>query len=414
MKVIYSFEYLKALCVFIFFLCIYIFFLNDHMTHAHDAPDYFRRIMNEPSFHGNHLIYEPVARLWYDMMRPIISSSVSDFRLIAMMNSVFGAGCMGILYLIARKRAIMPFIYAILTVLCCGFSFYFLTYSTTVEIYIPAFFFVFLAFYYATDMNLNLHSVFITGMFHGIAMIFHQMTVLFGIIFLLRFFKYKSFILDYFLIGSFIVITAYCYASWTLGIHEFAPFFKFFQGYIQTEHIVSNNNPNPLLGIYGLGVALLGGRYLMSINPFKEILQTDFSDHLVDRLIYLHHATGWLSGTIQIIAYVIFILCLIFVLKYSFRFYKKYNLDSMAWNFIIVLCVNTIFFLFWYPHNPEFWGIQMVCLIMLVMKTQPPLRLTMIMTAMLIVINVMGSAVPLLDPQNDLYGPVQSLFQVGN
>lgn len=392
--------------IYLFFLFVYFFFLNDHMTHAHDAPDYFRRILSSPEYHGNHLIYEIVARVWYDITRPFTPESLSDFRLLSFFNSIFGALSIGIFYLLCKKAGYNKF-NSIAACLAIGFSFYFLTYSTTIEIYIPALFFAFLAYYKSFAAKPNIKTAIYVGIIHGIAMIFHQMTVLFGIVIMLRFIKYKI-SLYYLLAGTIIVTASYYLAAYDMGINKLDEFIIFFKGYMANEKILESNTQLPFyFGIYGLFTALLGGRYLLSLEPIKEILETNFSGHMFDRIVYLHHQTSDVSGVIQITAYILFTMGFISILH---NWWKKSNSSEIIKSLWVLFFTYTMFFCFWYPHNTEFWGIQMVCLILIFLSYSPPKLITSITVSMVIIINILGSGLPLKDPKNDYYGDVRSLF----
>ena len=398
---IYKNDILFSFLISFFFLFIYLLCLNDNMSHAHDAETYYERILSQPAWHGNHLIYEFCARAWHDFLRLILPDTISSFRLIASMNSVFGAVLTGIIYLYCHKALLFSKTYSLLTVCMIGFSFYFLTYSATVEIYMPVLCFSFLALLCARAMKLTFSAEIIIGLLHGVAMLWHQMAFLFGFVIILCFWSRGRVGLFYILTGSFIVLSGYGIAAWDLNLTDFEGIKKLFSGYLVSDDVLSDRqNSPPHLSIFGLGMALLGGRILMGLEPFKTILETYFAGHGFERLIYLHHQTSSIEIIIQIGAYALCALCLFYMIYHYCRIEKIFKAVSDLW---ILLIIHSAFFIFWFPHNPEFWAVQMICLIGIIMQTRPNLKISFVTMMVIAVINIMGSALPLKNPQNDIF-----------
>jgi hypothetical protein len=197
-----------------------------------------------------------------------------------------------------------------------------------------------------------------------------------------------------------------CYAE---HIHSSKAFWQYFLGYMGDKRIVSENS-SFILAPFGLGTALLGGRYVMAIDPFKSFIQNYFSDSIHDRIFYLHHKTGIINGTFQILLYCIFMICFFIIIK---NYIKKMTFDAIKIQseYYVLIVIYSLFFTFWYPHNPEFWGVSMTFMIIVVFSHIHNLKLLIIMAVSIFMINLLGSGLPLLDFNNNLYpNGIDSLF----
>lgn len=400
-----------AVGVFFVTLFYYLSLLHTNMAHAHDAPDYYRRIVTmQVSWHAHHVLYEPLSFLWAEYGK-LMFPAIHPFKLISAMNSFFGAGCISLIYLILVKRLNFFISKALICCLAIGGSFYYLNYATTVEVYHSGLFFMLATFYYATKITpIDFIDAMIIGILHGFAMSFHQMHILLGIVLLPKMLQagYSKFLI-YVLYGTLIVIFTYSLACYAEHIHSKATFIKYFLGYLENDNIIKNN-PSPKLAPLGLAMALLGGRYMMSIEPFKSIILRQFSDSMFDRFLYLHHKTGIISGVFQIFMYIIFIICFCLIMWQFVKTIKVEIIKKQSEYYLLIL-VYSLFFTFWYPHNPEFWGVSLIFLIIVIFSQIQNRQLLAVTAIAIFVINLFGSGIPLLDPDNNLYpNGVYSLF----
>jgi hypothetical protein len=401
-----------AIGVFCVTLCYYLALLHVNIAHVHDAPDYYRRIITmRVSWHTHHVFYEPINFLWAEYGK-LIFPAMHPFKLISAMNSFFGAGCISLIYLILVKRLNFFTSKALICCLAIGGSFYYLNYATTVEVYHSALFFMLATFYYATkNAPIDYIDAMIIGILHGFAMSFHQMHILLGIVLLPKMLQagYGKFLI-YVLYGTVIVVFTYSLACYAEHIHSKDIFIKYFLGYLENKKIIESNS-SPKLAPLGLAMALLGGRYVMSIEPFKTIILAQFSDSKPELLMYLHHKTGIISGSFQIIMYTLFsvFFCLII-----WQFIKTINLTTIKnqSEYYLLIVVYSLFFTFWYPHNPEFWGVSMTFLIIVIFAQIQNTQLLAMTAIAIAMINLCGSGLPLLDPDNNLYpNGVDTLFK---
>jgi hypothetical protein len=266
-------------------------------------------------------------------------------------------------------------------------------------------------FYYATKTHhIDYRDAMIIGILHGMAMSFHQMHVLLGIVLLPRILKagYWQFFI-YVLYGTIIVALTYLLACYAEHIHSISDFKEYFIGYMGNEKIVSDSS-SPLLAPFGLGISLLGGRYLMAINPFKSFITQQFSGSLYDRIFYLHHTTSIYNGLLQIIFYCIFIVCFIFIIRGYIKTITIRHIKIQT-EYYVLIFVYSLFFTFWYPHNPEFWGVSLTFMIIVIFNQIYTIKLLTITALSIFMINLLGSGLPLLNPDNNLYPDgVDSLF----
>ncbi len=401
-----------AIGVFFVTLCYYLSLLHINIAHAHDSPDYYHRIVTmQVSWHAHHVLYEPLSFLWAEYGK-LMFPAMHPFKLISAMNSFFGAGCVSLIYLILVKRLNFFISKALICCLAIGSSFYYLNYATTVEVYHSALFFMLATFYYATKSTpIDCIDAMIIGILHGFAMSFHQMHILLGIVLLPKMLQagYGKFLI-YVLYGTIVVVFTYSLASYAEHIHSKEVFIKYFLGYLENKEIIKNSS-SPKLAPFGLAMALLGGRYIMAIEPFKSFILTQFSNSMFDRLLYLHHKTGIISGGFQSVMYAIFIVCFCLIM---WKFIKIINMTTIKkqLEYYLLILVYSLFFVFWFAHNPEFWGVSMTFLIIVIFAQIQNIKLLAVTAIAIVMINLCGSGLPLLDPENNLYpNGVNTLFK---
>lgn len=392
-----------AVGVFFVTLCYYVSLLHMNLAHSHDSAEYYRNIITmKVAWHEHHVLYEPLSFLWLEYGKLIVPQ-VPPFELVSAMNSFFGAGCISIIYLILTKHLDFSVLKALICCIAIGGSFFYLNYATTVEVYHSALFFMLATFYYAvTKQNIDFTDAMIIGVLHGLAMSFHQMHVLLGVVLLPRMLKagYGKFLI-YVLYGTLVVVVTYMFACYAEHIHSWKAFSEYFIGYLGEKSTVKNS-ASPIFAPFGLAMALLGGRYVMSIEPFRSFIEIYRADSMYERIFYLHHKTGIISGTFQIIMYGIFTICFCFLI---WQFIKKINFITIKnqLEYYLLIVIYSLFFTFWYPYNPEFWGVTMTFMIIVVFAQIQNTKLLAVTAFTIVMINLFGSALPLLDVDNNLY-----------
>jgi hypothetical protein len=161
-------------------LLLYIFTQCDALSPAHDSVLYLRMIERGEYFHPHHLLYNAAAALWLGLWSGVLPGADS-VTLISWMNGVFGALSIGVVFLLLRHRAMLDRVQALTGALLPAASFGVWFYSVTIEVYIPALLFLLMAFYLLTDSRKSIGVFTAAGAMHGLAMLFHQVHVLFAV-----------------------------------------------------------------------------------------------------------------------------------------------------------------------------------------------------------------------------------------
>lgn len=399
--------------VFLIILFFYLSLLHLNITHSLSVSDYYRNILTmEVSWHAQHILYEPIGFLWSEYAK-LLFPEVHPYKLLSAMNSFFGAGCISLISAILLKRLNFSISKTFITCLVISGSFYFLNYATTIDIYLSALFFMLATFYYATKKAyLTYFDAMIIGILHGTAVGFHQIHILLGIVLLPRILKagYDKFLI-YFLYGIIIVSFVYAVACYAENIHTLQDFIKYFMGSTEQE-IIPINNAQSFSYLFGLGMALLGGHYIMAITSFRFWIQEYLPTVLLDKLSYLHHKTGIISGSFQIGLYVVFIVCFSLVI---YRFLKKVTLKDLKFQYeyhLIILLYSLLSLLF-IQSNIGLLGVPLTFMIIVIFSKIHNTRLLGLTALTILMINILGSALPLLDNENNLCpNSLQSLFEV--
>ncbi|MFT6084360.1 MAG: hypothetical protein ACJARD_000158 [Alphaproteobacteria bacterium] len=401
-----------AAFVFCMSLAYYLSLLHLNIAHAHDSPIYYTRIISDQIYwHPHHLLYEPASAAWFYCVK-LIFPAVHPFKMIASLNSFFGAGCITMIYLIAAQRLNFSNFKALMACVMIGSSFFYLNYATTVEVYHVALFFVLASFYYVTkETPISFLDAMIIGIFHGLAMSFHQMHFLLGFVLLPRMLRagLGKFAI-YFLYGSLVVVASYVWACYFERIYTFYGFLDFAAGYLDSDSKVRSGSSSPLLAPLGLGIALLGGRYIMSTEPFKSFILEYFPDAMYERIFILHDHSNVINMSIQILFHCMFLFCAFMILK---SFVQRMTIANFLKHteYYLVIAIYSLFFIFWYPHNPEFWGLQLAFLILIFLTQHHNHYLLCFSSFSILIINLLGTGLALLDPNNNLYpNGVESLF----
>jgi hypothetical protein len=402
-----------AVATFFITLAYYLMLLHVNTNHAHDSLTYYNNIITmNIEWHTHHVLYEPISFIWIEFTK-LVFPYIHPFKLISAMNSFFGAGCISLIYLLLTKRLSFSMHKALICCTAIGSSFYYLNYATTVEVYHSALFFMLATFYYATKTtHIRLSDAMVIGILHGLAMSFHQMHILLGVVLLPRILKagYWQFFI-YILYGTIIVVFTYLLACYAEHIHSIQAFKEYFIGYMGNKRIISESS-SPIFAPFGLGIALLGGRYIMATQPFKGFIEHNLSSALYERIFYLHHQTGIISGVLQIALYCVFLVCFFLMIRHYIKTLTLKQIN-IQYEYYVLILIYSLFFTFWYPHNPEFWGVSMTFMIIVIFFKIQNIFLLMIMSVSICMINLLGSGLPLLDPKNNLYPEnIHSLFAV--
>jgi|GEM_PF-5403820 len=382
-----------SIILFIGFLAYYIALLHTDMIHSHDSITYYNRIISgNYAWHSHHILYEPFSYLWYSLLKNVIF--IHSFKLISLMNCVFTAGNIVIIFNILVSILNIDLKKSLIITVGIGGSFYFLNYATTVEVCHPALFFMLLTIYLLQHSSrLTFKLAILGGVCHGIAIGFHQMHILLGLVILWYFFKEKKF--KEFTIYS---ISALIITSLIYGIGFIAEghvnFIEFFLGYLDREHIVKETT-SPLFAPVGFILSIIGGRYILSLEYIQSLIVKYYSGDNYAHFYELHENSLMAFNWIQNISYLVFTVTSVIILKNFFKSDIKKILCNQSF-YLGIIFIYSLFFTFWFPHNPEFWGVQLIFLFCLIVPATYNNLQLIAFSGSIILINLFGTGIPLV------------------
>ena len=157
----------------------------ENLALAHDSLNYLSDIEAGGArlFHPHHLLYNAAAVVWLKLGR-LLGLASDTAAAIALLNSVFGALAAGTLYALLRKRAQLRRGLALSTTIGAAASFGFWFYSGCVEVHLLPLLFLLATLYVMLAATLTRRHLLTIGFLHGVAMLGHQIHVLFGLVIL--------------------------------------------------------------------------------------------------------------------------------------------------------------------------------------------------------------------------------------
>ncbi len=130
-------------------LALYAATLAQNFALAHDSVSYLIEIERgavDGLFHPHHLLYNALAALWLGGLRAL-GLGADGGLLVALLNAIFGAAGIAVVYAFLRRRAALPLGLALAAtaLVACSFGYWF--YSVSVEVYLIPLFFLLAALY---------------------------------------------------------------------------------------------------------------------------------------------------------------------------------------------------------------------------------------------------------------------------
>ena len=353
--------------------------LSANLAIAHDSLGYLRIIeTNGPGglFHPHHLLYNVAAALWLSFVRAL-GIGGSSFAVVSILNAVFGALAAGLVFVILRQRGHVGRALSLAgTALVVG-SFGFWFYSVCVEVYIIPLFFLLAALYVLTAPALTPQKLAAVGALHGLAMVFHQAHVLFGLVVLAALWvrrenlggRMASGLGLYLGVGTLVVVVSYGIALATLGLTSPEEAWLWFTQY---AHQTDYWNPAAASTVAKAGVgftrSFVGMHFAFALEPVQALMQRAFPDKFLSDEVFL------VQDLSAPVAYVLLTLSaavgvmIVGAFALGLRHVRALTSEQTALAQMVAawLVVYTLFFFFWEPHNVEFWIPQSVCVWVLV------------------------------------------------
>ncbi len=410
--------------VFLGFLTFFLCTLASNFSGPHDSIGYLNGIVKGNAlFHQHHLIYHYVTHYWLVGARAIFPN-VPDYYLVEAFTALWGSGSLAIAYCFLRVRFGLSLPLSILGTFVIAFTYGMWFYSVNIEVYAPPMFFLLAALYRLSDPAFDQKDVWKVALLQSIAILFHQVHILFTITVLLIFWQRRKkinvpkAILQYALVGLVLVGGMYFFVGWIVEEkNTLTKFVDWVEGYAADKsywHPISGHTPVYVLT--GLSHAFIGGHFVFQLPGINSDVSHAVQGHSLSDEFYLVRNMG--EGT-AIFLGVLTIVLAFFMFWLAIRFVRKYGTIRKQYSFqmrplLVTGLVYSFFFFFWEPEILEFWIFQTVVFWILLFGTLAhdrshfPFRMkpaiTMgIIAVCLFVINYFGSVRYLLNLENDLY-----------
>lgn len=353
------------------FILSYIFLLLsrvENFSAAHDSITYLNAIREgKDLYHPHHLLYHPLAREWMLFWKQVFPQS-QDFYLIEAFTSLWGAAFLSLSYKIFRAKFTMSPGNAVSGIAVLGFSYGIWFYSVNIEVYMPSVFFMTLLLYSIPE-KLTGRGVVKLSLIHSLAILFHQVNILFlpvmiGIFYLKRkdIHILRS-LMIYAVIGSLICVGMYFYGGWLVEEKDsFVEWFNWLLGYTRGHDFWRPWNSGTVLAMFtGIAHAFIGGHFLFQIPEVKNYLSRSLQEHSLNDELFLSSAISpWLAWTLLILSFLLCVLTVILLIR-AFR-NRKILWENPSRNFVVAaiftIIVYSFFFSFWMPEILEFWILQ--------------------------------------------------------
>jgi hypothetical protein len=399
---------------YIFFL----FTLVNNLSASHDSVHYLIDILKgEELFHQHHLLYNILASKWMQMLYGVPPQyAVESF------TAFWGSSALTIIYLFFRNRFYLSLPNAALGTAIIAFSYGVWFYSVNIEVYMPPLFFMICSLYVITKKNLELNDIWKIALLHSLAILFHQVNILFVLVVLFTIYTNRKnlalghALAQYALISIIVVGGMYFVAGWIFeGHNSVVGWMHWMAGYtVGHGYWQPLSLKTPLHAVTGFSHAFIGGHFIFRLPVVEHYLRYSIGDHGLSDEIFLSSKIPVFVAWLLSIGVVVFGFLFIFLL---YRFIKKYRSivnDSgrVVTPMALTILIYSVFFCFWMPEILEFWILQMVLVWMLLIGMTPLTRFPfkiptrnglVILVVVMFAVNFFGSIRWLQDIDNDWY-----------
>jgi hypothetical protein len=405
-------------------LTSYLFFLvtlANNFSASHDSINYLLHIVRgEHLLHQHHLLYNFIAHGWLNMLQPIFPSLAPHY-LIESFTALWGSGILSIAFLFLRHRFNLATDLSVLGILLIAFSFGMWFYSVNVEVYMPPLFMILCCLYVMTRQQAKNADVVAVAIFHSIAILFHQVNVLFLPVAIYWIYARKvnlnltrSFV-TYLLLLVLISGGVYFLVGWFVeGHRSFGNLIRWTLGYTAGNNYWQVlTSKTPLAVLTGFARTFIGGHFIFQHSFLENFAQNAFRSHTLKDEFFLSQN---ISSTLTWVLIVLSIAFISAIVAMTIMFVSRFKHTRMHYHVIgpLLACIGiySLFFCFWMPEILEFWILQMVLAWLLLIGALPvyarfhKLSLRSLLAALaitLFVINYFGSIKWLRQLKNDLY-----------
>ena len=406
----------RAATVFFFFLLVYLLTLTSNFTGPHDSMAYLQMLRTKQHlWHPHHLLYHQLSYYWLHLIRNFFPG-VQEYFLVESFSSLFGAGTLTVVFLFFRNRYHLPVLTSWLGTAVVGFSYGVWFYSVNVEVYAPSLFFTALCLYQLSKREWDAKAVWLTAIFHSLAILFHQMNILMAPIVIYKIieqrkniFVFKS-LFWYGITGLVLVGGIYILAGrFGEGHTNLESWIAWVRGYtITNEYWRPLSWKTPLFAGTGFSHTILGGHFVFKLGLEKWITSLLHAHSLQDEFFLVRGMSVGFGRIMFMLSLVLALLTLFLFIKFLARFqWIVRNYYYITVPLLLYFGVYSFYFLFWMPEILEFWIGQCIVFWLLLIGNYQPVnkRLNILVGSILLLIisiNYAGSIRPMRNLKNDI------------
>lgn len=418
-----------VLIVWVVSLSFFLATLAHNFSASHDSIHYLLGITgDDPPFHQHHLLYHVLAHKWLVLGR-LLLPGIPDPFLIESFTAVWGSSVLAMVYTIFRNRFFLTAARATVgtALVACSYGVWF--YSVNIEVYMPPLFFILSGLYLLTRPLRGQGDAWRIGVLHSLAILFHQMNVLFVVVVFYTFYLQRQNLrvvpamMRYILTVGLITGAAYVLAGWVAeGHNSVTAFTEWVLGYtVGHGYWQAPGWATPLYVLAGFTRAFIGGHFLFRVPVLETFFSRSFHGHgLQDEVFLAQDISGPFAWFLMVLAAAFAAILLTLIIRAVVSCRKGEGNSLLLKPLVGCLLVYFLFFCFWIPEILEFWILQSVLVWLLVVGMSPSIRLPfrlpsmgglLALLALLFTVNYFGSLRWLKDPERDWYH--QEVAEIG-
>jgi hypothetical protein len=357
-------------------LVLYGLTISDNLSVSSDSIDYINTMdssfaSGRPLFHPHHLLNQPAGVLWLEFLRSIGITSDSA-RIVPLLPALVGSLTLCVFYLILRNRLGLSRALSLIGTALPAFSFAFWYYSDCVDVYNFPLLFIMLSLYLVTADRLGPMQCVLVGFTTAMAVIFHQIHVLFIPVALAAFFIRRYGSVSFWrrtagYLAGLVPSVALPYLLVIFAVKRLTTFDEITGWVTRYGHHSAYWYPPALSTLFkafvGFFRSIIGTHFAMAIPSLKSFSERVFAGKwLTDEYYLVHNMDPRLALILLGLSILIALMCLLFVIL-RLRYFRA------AWNgtrtvvplAVICFAIYGAFFFFFEPHNFKFWIMQSLC-----------------------------------------------------
>jgi len=409
--------FIVGVLAFVFFICS----LSNNFSASHDSINYLNHIVRgDHLFHQHHLLYHFVANGWLRLWSAVFTG-VPPHYIVESFTAVWGSATLAVCHLFFRKRFHLTPLFSFLCLLPVVFSFGLWFYSVNVEVYAPPLFFVLTSLFIMSRRNTTSSDVLVVALLQSMAVLFHQMNVLFTPVVIWWMFAKRHQIPFFATAARYIAVClvvaggVYLYVGWVVEHNNsIARFTAWVLGYtVGHDYWQPFDSGTPVRALTGFARAFVGGHFVFQVPPVQRMLPDAISSHRLQDEIFLAGALpGAMAWILLTLTGLFFLVLAVMAVRYIISYRRLREHGTTMSLLLCTLLFYSVFFLFWEPEVLEFWILQMIVVWLLLLGTLPlvrfPLRVpaaagVVLIAACLAVVNYAGSMKWLSKAEYDWY-----------